>query len=634
MELKSLVSALPFATAIFDLEMRHLACSERWAEVFHHTGQGPGGRSYNECLPKSPAHWETLHRRCLEGETLESEGPERFEHADGSVDYLTWRMRAWHRTEGGIGGVVMTTMPATKEVKLRSEMAAEIRDLTGINDELRRAHRIAGLGNFSLNTTTNVMTWSDELFRIHGLPVGVAPAPYEYLEAIHAEDQRELIDTGLRVLQGDSLSLEYRVRLVNGEERWMQVTGGPDPSAPTTLKGVVQDITQRRSLEEQLRHAQRLEAVGRVAGSVAHDFNNLLTAILSFSTFALERTMDQEVRTDIETVISAAERGTSLTRRLLTFARRTPLAPLIVDLRELIASAEPVFRRLIHAHIELDVELGTVPVVAKIDPVQFEQILLNLVVNSGDAMADQASGGRISIAAHLVTLTPQHVSFEHLPTSGRYALITVTDNGMGMTAEVLARATEPFYTSKPEGAGTGLGLSTCNTIASAAGGYLRIYSEPGSGTTVRLYLPASGESTTQAHDEDHQPTLVLAKMEQIRILVVDDDEQVRSVAIRTLKEYGYVVFVADSVAAAKEILERQNLDLVLTDVVMPGGSGMDLLGYVPNSRACPPVMFMSGYAAEYLREKAPPSARLLPKPFSPKELIRAVSEVLVAKNIK
>jgi len=387
------------------------------------------------------------------------------------------------------------------------------------------------------------------------------------------------------------------------------------------------DITERRRLEEQLRQAQKMEAVGRLAGGIAHDFNNFLTAVQGRARLLLEDVgPDDPIRTDLVEIRDAADRAASLTRQLLAFGRKQVSQPRVIDLNAVVGDTVRMLRRLIGEDIEmvtaLDPALGHV----RADPGQMQQVVMNLAVNARDAMPD---GGRITISTANAERAPAHgVGNGGWP--GGWVVLSVRDTGTGIPADVREHIFEPFFTTKPPGKGTGLGLSTVYGIVQQSSGHIVVDSEVGQGTDVRVYLPRVG-SPVDALDPEPIETEP-PRGEGQTILVVEDDAAVRSLARRVLERAGYVVHEA---ASAAEALERFadavcDLDLLLTDVILPGMNGRELAERFRS--LCPGlgVVFMSGYADdEVLRDAArnDPGA-FLAKPFSPESLARAVSSVL------
>jgi signal transduction histidine kinase/ActR/RegA family two-component response regulator len=384
------------------------------------------------------------------------------------------------------------------------------------------------------------------------------------------------------------------------------------------------DITERRQLEEQLRQAQRMEAVGRLAGGVAHDFNNILTAILGYGDVLGTRLApDDPRRADLEQILEAASRATELTRQLLAFGRKQVLQPVAIDLNHLVEKLHGMLRRLLGAHVELTTspapELGRV----RADAGQIEQVIVNLAVNARDAMP---GGGKLTIETRNVELDLD--SGLGVP-AGPYVQLAVSDTGSGIDARIRAHIFEPFYTTKSVGKGTGLGLATVHGIVQQSGGAISVYSEPGRGSTFKIYLPRVADEPLVT------PTSVArlaASTGSETVLLVEDDAPVRDLSRRALESRGYRVLVASDGAEGLRVAQAHAgaIDLLVSDVVMPVAGGPELAGNLRPLRPGLRVLFLSGYAdtafarsGELTREAA-----FLQKPFTPERLAQKVREVL------
>jgi PAS domain S-box-containing protein len=394
------------------------------------------------------------------------------------------------------------------------------------------------------------------------------------------------------------------------------------------------DITERvaaaqqsQRLQSELQQSQRLESIGQLAGGVAHDFNNLIAVILNYATFVGDELGDRpELREDVEEIRRAAERAAGLTRQLLIFSRREVPHPERLDLNTVVVDMRKLLMRTIGEHIELITkpEQDLWPVEA--DRGQIEQVLMNLAVNARDAMPQ---GGRLVIATSNSFIDTEYAASHVDMPPGPYVRVSVSDSGVGMSKDVSARAFEPFFTTKPKGQGTGLGLATVYGIVSGAGGKVAIYSEPGRGTTVALHLPATEAKLTVA-DARHAGMLLEGHGEHI--LLVEDEASVRAAAKRILEGHGYLVLDAPAPAVALQICadRSRTLDLVLTDVVMPEMSGLDLVAKIRETRPDLRALYMSGYPQEVIVQHGVPMAdiELVEKPFTRDVLLRAVASSL------
>jgi len=429
-----------------------------------------------------------------------------------------------------------------------------------------------------------------------------------------------------RAMTGEIVRREVHVNLPVGGWRWfdfaMRPIHNPDGSLMALVAEAV-ETTERRAAEEALRQSQKLEAMGQLTGGVAHDFNNLLVPIMG-SLDLLRRTGfggEREQRL-IDGGLKAADRARTLVQRLLAFGRRQPLRPSAIDMAQLVKGMADIIARTSGPNIAVTVDIGNALPLARADANQLEIAILNLCVNARDAMAD---GGTLTISVEAETVGPGHIS--KLP-SGRYVRLGIDDTGIGMTPETLARAIEPFYSTKGVGKGTGLGLSMVHGLAAQLGGALSIDSAPDAGTRVKLWLPESTEAATPAApDATVQPAITATGV----ALLVDDEDTVRMTAADMLAELGYRVVEASSAEAALSLIEAGNaIDLLITDHLMPGMSGTELARIVRRRNPALPILLISGFAE--VAEIAPDLPRLV-KPFHQVELARSVVAVTAAPNL-
>ncbi len=391
--------------------------------------------------------------------------------------------------------------------------------------------------------------------------------------------------------------------------------------------GAVRDVTERKLLEDQLRQAQKMEAVGQLSGGIAHDFNNLLTVIAGRGHLLLAGMPPGDPgRRNVELIQQTAERAAVMTRQLLAFSRKQILTPQVLDLNIIVTGIQPILQRLIGENIDLVVEPSATPAWAKVDPGQVEQVIMNLAVNARDAMPD---GGRLTLRTARVTIDEayarSHMGVETSPT----VLLEVSDSGTGMTAEVQSHIFEPFFTTKPVGGGTGLGLATVYGIVKQSGGHIEVLSEPGRGSTFQIYLPLAEETESAGLAET--PAARHAGGSET-ILLVEDEEEVRELAREILTLMGYTVLAASEPAEALRISPEHSgiIDLLVTDVVMPGMSGRQLADRLTAERPGLKVMFMSGYTDNAIVHHGvlEPGTAFVQKPFTPDSLTRKVRETL------
>ena len=415
---------------------------------------------------------------------------------------------------------------------------------------------------------------------------------------------------------GTQITVRLRMRQVR------KPTGEPE-----CIEGLAEDVTQQRSLEMQVRQAQRLEAIGRLAGGVAHDFNNVLTAITGFSGLLLdELPAEDPKRQDVEEIRTAAARAATLTRQLLAFSRKQVLQPQVLDLNGLVRALDRMLQRLIGEDVKLEIALAPTVAAVRADPGQLEQVIMNLAVNARDAMP---RGGRLTIETANVDLDEAYARQHPGVTPGPQVMLAVSDTGIGMDAETRSHIFEPFFTTKPQGEGTGLGLSTVYGIVQQSGGHIWVYSEPERGATFKIYLPPAQDAVA-ALDLASAPPPAAGGHETV--LLAEDDSAVRDVASEILAQKGYRVLRAPDGQSALEIARSHagEIRLLVTDIVMPGMTGRELAIALAAERPGVRVLYMSGYTDDavvrhgVLVEGTP----YLQKPFSPDALARKVREIL------
>lgn len=524
-----------------------------------------------------------------------------------------WLLVAERRmSNGGIAGVSLD-ISAIKETERR------LRESEG---QLRRAQRLARMGSDLRDLRTGEREWSDETYRIFGVSRETFAATLENVfKMIHPEDQPLVVAGRSKTAPGNCPEpIEYRIIRPDGEVRhvyreWELIHD--DAGNPVQLIGTIQDITERRRTEEQLRQAQKMEAIGNLTGGMAHDFNNLLGVIVGNLDLARERiTGDEELLEIVGEALEAAWRGADLTRRLLAFARRQPLRPARVDINELVSNTLRLLRRLLGEDIEVSLELEEDLWPVTVDPAQLEASLANLANNARDAMP---GGGHLIITTANRHLDAEYAAMRADMTPGDYAMIEVSDTGSGISAETISHIFEPFFTTKEPGKGTGLGLSMVFGFLKQSAGHVSVYSEPGVGTTFRLYLP---RATTEPSARAISEASVAVGGDEV-ILVVEDNLAVRHVVLRQLRELGYRVLECDRAAMALEILQREAIDLLFTDIVMPGGlHGIELARLARERWPSLKVVLTSGFPQARLNAEAPLSHdfKLLSKPYSNEEL--------------
>ena len=511
-----------------------------------------------------------------------------------------------------------------------------VQTLRESEDRYKEASHIANLGHWVFDVVADKLVHcSDELASIHGVSsdvyVAMISSTEKDIERVHPDD-RGIYAKVIKDAQKDakSFDVEYRIIRPDGEVRHLREIGEPvvdDTGKLIQERGTIQDISDRKQLERQLRHSQRMEAVGQLTGGVAHDFNNLL-AIMLGNAELLEDVAgeDKEAKTNIEAIKAAVDRASSLTGRLLAFSRQSPLAPVSADIGELIGGVNDMLQRALGETVELKVvdTEGLWP--ATTDIHQFENALINLTLNARDAMPQ---GGMLAIETANVTLDETYAEQYEEVTPGDYVRISVSDTGTGILPDKLAKVFEPFLTTKEVGKGSGLGLSMVFGFVKQSSGHITIYSEVGLGTSVKLYIPRS-------HDGQSEKEVKNDAMEQAlgseRILIVEDDPDVRKIPAAILRDQGYeVVEATNGEDATQRLQDGPPFDLLFTDIVLPGGmDGVEIAEQAQKLQTTIKVLYATGYAenANVQISKMVASGMLVNKPYLRAELLEKVRFVL------
>jgi PAS domain S-box-containing protein len=506
---------------------------------------------------------------------------------------------------------------------------------------LAEAERIGHTGSWEYDVASDTAAWSENMFRIFD----VDPAtPRELVfrsfvaNLVHPDDRARVLAVFQDALAGrGAYDLEYRVVKRDGSVRDIHALAETERDArgsAVRMIGVVEDITERKRaaaerlrLEDQLRQSQKVEAIGRLAGGVAHDFNNLTAIVLGYGEMLLDQLAPEDSRRKCaEQIVAAGQRSAALTRQLLAFSRKQVLQPEVLDLNALIGNLEKMLGRLIGEDVELALGLAAHLGRVKADPGQIEQVVTNIVLNARDAMP---TGGKLTIETANVELDASYALDHESVVPGTYVALALTDTGCGMDTATMARLFEPFFTTKPRGKGTGLGLATVYGIVKQSGGYIYAYSEPGRGTTVKIYLPRfDGEA--DAKPAEHGATTPQGRGE--RVLLVEDEVSLLQLCETTLAGLGYRVAAAASGAEARFLVEERGFepDLVVTDVIMPGMSGAELVERLRRNRPGIKALFMSGYpddaiARHGVLESGTP---FIQKPFTARSLALMVRQAL------
>ena len=492
---------------------------------------------------------------------------------------------------------------------------------------LQIASCAAHIGGWSIELPDEQVVWSDEVCRMLDVPVGSSRTLEDAIRTF-APESAEQVRAALAACKQDSTPFDFELLLqsAKGRKFWARAIGRIERNVQGSLvriHGALQDVDDRRRLEEQLRQAQKLDAVGKLAGGIAHDFNNLLTVILSYSgQIAAGPHPSDSLNDDIEEIRRAGLRASELTQQLLAFSRQQLRQPRLLDLNQVLGGMENMLRRVVGEHISLLLHTADSAVLTFADPGQIEQVVMNLVINARDAMPGTGT----------VTLETSYVEVEPTPDTprGRCALLSVSDTGVGMSDAVRSQIFEPFFTTKDKGKGTGLGLSTVHGIVAQSSGRILVQSELGRGTTFQIYLPGSTDTLEPTARQSVTQSPAVHGRETV--LLVDDDDQVRTIVARSLRRNGYRVLEAQNAGEAFLICERDPaaIDLLLTDVVMPRMSGHELATRVRAMRPDLPVLYVSGYTRDAIADHGDIDAKLdfLQKPITPDALLRKLREML------
>jgi PAS domain S-box-containing protein len=522
-------------------------------------------------------------------------------------------------------------------------IARDITERKRTQEELAQSQKIVSVAQlaahfavFKWDAKTGKYSWFPETFQFCDLdPATTEPSFDAWLQTVHPDDRDRILREFQQTLDSPEgiLNIEYRspdgLRWIAGAgQLYRDADGKPDH-----MIGINIDITQRQRAEAerenlwaQLTQAQKMESIGRLAGGIAHDFNNLLTVISGYSQLALAKlSADDPLGAKLVEILKAGERAAGLTRQLLAFSRKQVLEPRRLDLNRVVEDMRPMLERLVGEDVEVRLALDAERATVHADPHQLEQVIMNLAVNARDAMP---GGGRLLIETAGVERDESYARLRPEARAGRYVMLAVSDSGIGMDDETRQRIFEPFFTTKGTGQGTGLGLSMVQGIVAQSGGYIDVYSEPGQGTTFKIYLPGLAEAAPY----EGRPAAVPVRGGKETVLVVEDEREVRKYAVAVLKAYGYRVIQAENAAEALLACEheRGRIHLVLTDVVMPNVSGRELASRLGKLRPGIKVLFMSGYTNDVISNHGflEAGAEFIQKPFSPEELAGKVREVL------
>ncbi|MCX6632611.1 MAG: PAS domain S-box protein [Candidatus Solibacter sp.] len=584
----------------------------------------------------TPEPWHGFEAGIVERQVLQRGYSEIYEkeyrRKDGTVFPVELRTTLMRDSAGKAVGMWAIVRDVTERKRAEENLRKSEARFEQLAEQSRSiAWEVDAQGLYTYVSHVSEAVWGyrpDELVgRMHFYDLHPEPGREAFQEAAFAVFERK----------GRFHNLEKQIRRSDGEIVWASTNGTPLLNADGTLRGYRgsdTDITahkqaeeEKANLEAQLAQSQKMESIGRLAGGVAHDFNNLLTVINGYSQLELAKlSAEDPLRTSIREIHTAGERAAALTQQLLAFSRKQVLQPRVLDFNRVVREMRPMLARLMGEDVELQVRLHPEPATIYADPHQLNQVIMNLAVNSRDAMP---GCGKLSIETAVVECGQSQTQSHPKARVGRYVMLGVSDSGVGMDEETRQHIFEPFFTTKGVGKGTGLGLSMIDGIVVQSGGFVEVDSEPGRGTTFRIYLPSVADAPAVG-EPDADPVFAIGEKEIV--LVVEDQEQVRKYAAAALGAFGYQVIQADGADEALRLCERERerIDLVLTDVVMPLLSGRELANRLAKRWPGIKVLFMSGYTDDaVMRHRVlDEGVHFIQKPFSPAELAGKVRAVL------
>ena len=505
-------------------------------------------------------------------------------------------------------------------------------ELKGATQRLQLAVSSGHLGIWDWDIVNDVLVWNERMYELYGVSKDTFKRSRETWEkCLHPDDLALALEETRAAFSGEKeYDFEFRILRPDGETKFIKTNGKvirDEAGNPIRLIGMNQDITDRKHMEEQLRQAQKMEAIGQLAGGVAHDFNNILTAIYGHcSVLQMKMGKDAPFRSDIDQIYAAAEKAANLTRSLLAFSRKQIMCPKNVNLNELVLNVAKLLTRIIGEDIQLKAVCKGVPLRVFADSGQIEQVLMNLATNARDAMTN---GGTLTIETGVQEIDESFIHAYGYGDVGKYVVLSISDTGKGMDAETSKKIFEPFFTTKEVGKGTGLGLSIVYGVIKQHNGYINVYSEPDEGTTFRIYLP-------QVHEEDadieKEAAHEYTRMGSETVLVAEDDSTIRELAGSILRQYGYDVILAHDGEDAIEKFKagKERIAIIVMDMIMPRRSGKEAYEEIRKVRSDIKILFMSGYNPDLLHERGifVKGEEVLIKPIHPLELVRKVRAIL------
>ena len=597
MRLRTQIDRTPLACLLFDAEMRLVDWNRAAERVFGYGKDEVLGMMppYEPILPAAARRsTEDVLERLRAGDMMAHSINENLTK-DGRTITCEWNNTPLFDASGAFSGILSLAQDVSERYRSERALRTSEERFRQITESISEVFWLRSL------ETGEIEYVSPAYERVWGRSrEEMAADPQAWAAPIHDEDRERVLRAVFRQGSG-GYDEEYRIVRPDGSVRWIRDRAFPvraEDGRVVGIAGVAEDTTEQRTLEAQLRQAQKMEAMGQLSAGIAHDFNNLLTVIIGSSELLLESVEDAEGQRFLAMEIKrAGERSAALTRQLLAFSRQQVIAPRVLDVNEVVRDTETMLRRLIGEDVELVTALGGGVPAIKADPGQIEQLLLNLAVNARDAMPE---GGRLTISTRALAASAG---------AGPQAVIAVGDSGCGMTDAVKRRLFEPFFTTKPPGKGTGLGLSVVHGVVKQNNGRIEVASAPGRGTTFTILLPGNGPAAGRAAEA--VAGTAAAGAASGTILLVEDDDSLRRLTRRTLERTGYRVLEARCGSEAIALAETGPVDLLMTDLHMPGMSGRDVAARITARHPALRVLFVSGYAADALPHAAFPAEAVL-----------------------
>lgn len=526
------------------------------------------------------------------------------------------------------------------------EMENEVSERKNAIDALQRSQELlqatqtlSKLGGWEYDLDTQETYWTDEMYRLHDLDKDCAPEELAYLSlAGYPDESKALLQQYIEDLatNGNPYNLETWYTTKGGRKIFIRASAEAkwEDGRIRRIMGTFQDITESKEAEirqhelmEQLRQAQKLDSIGQLAGGVAHDFNNILTVILGYSEEIMNNLHDQDpLRQDIQEIINAGQRASSLTRQLLTFSRKQVIKPELINLNDTITNLSKMLMRLIGEDVDFILNLGEDVPSIMADIGQIEQVIMNLVINAREAMQ---MGGRLTISTFKYEAEPEFRKHHRMIAGNSFAVLKVEDTGCGMDKSTLEHIYEPFFTTKAKGHGTGLGLPTVYGIVRQASGHINVDSAPGKGATFVIMLPAAND---ELQTEQKPEVQIIPEGNKELVLIVEDDPSISDLSGKMIQKMGYRVMLAESADKAIVMIEDEGLrpELVISDVVMPGLSGLELAAIIRYKHPEMKVILMSGYTEQVIMKhgEMDPNIPFLHKPFTRQELQDRITQVM------